>query len=60
MNGIREFIFERPNEFDSSNFLTIPKSDYRYINEPISDNVYMNNRKIIKCNAGTKEMKFVQ
>ena len=36
MNGKRAFIFQLPDELDTSNFLTIPKGDYRYINEPIS------------------------
>ena len=45
MNGKRAFISERPNELDTSNFLTIPKGEYRYINEPISENVNMNNKK---------------
>ena len=51
----RGFISEHPNELDTSNFLTIPKGDYRYINEPISENVNMNNRKIINCNEGIEE-----
>ena len=50
MNGKRAFISERPDELDTSNFLTIPKGDNRYINEPISEDVNMNNRKIINCN----------
>ena len=45
MNGKRAFIFERPDELDTSNFLTILKGDYRYINQPISEDVNMNNRK---------------
>ena len=53
MNGKRAFIFERPDELDTSNFFTIPKCDYRYINEPIYEDVNMNNRKIINCNKGT-------
>ena len=40
---------------DTSNFLTIPKGDYRYINEPISEDVNMNNRKIINCNEGIND-----
>ena len=52
MNGKRAFIPERPDEIDTSNFLTIPKGDYRYINEPIHEDVNMNNRKIINCNKG--------
>ena len=55
VNGKRTFISERPDELDTSNFLTIPKGDYRYINEPISEDVNMNNRKIINCNKGTNE-----
>ena len=55
MNGKRAFISERPDELDTSNFLTIPKGDYRYINEPISENVNMNNRKKINCNEGTSD-----
>ena len=54
MNG-RGLISEHPNELDTSNFLTIPKGDYRYINEPISENVNMNNRKIINCNEGVED-----
>ena len=45
MNGKRAFISDNPDELDTSNFLTIPKGDYRYINEPISEDVNMNNRK---------------
>ena len=52
MNGKRAFSFQRNNDLDTSKFLTIPKSDYRYLNEPISENVNMNNRKIINCNEG--------
>ena len=55
MNGKRAFISERPDELDTSNFLTIPKSDYRYINEPISEDINMNNIKIINCNQGTND-----
>ena len=29
VNGKRAFIFERPDELVASNFLTIPKGDYR-------------------------------
>ena len=55
MNGKRAFISERPDGLKTSNFLTIPKGDYRYINEPISEDVNMNNRKIINCNGGTND-----
>ena len=55
LNGKRAFISERPDELDTSNFLTIPKGDYRYINEPISEDVNMNNRKIINCNEGIND-----
>ena len=55
MNGKRAFISQHPDELDTSNFLTIPKHDYRYINEPVSENVNMNNRKIINCNEGIEE-----
>ena len=55
MNGKRAFISERPDELDTSNFLTLPKGDYRYINEPISEDVNINNRKIINCKDGTVE-----
>ena len=55
MNGKRAFISQRFDELDTSNFLTIPKGDYRYINEPISENVNMNNRKIINCNEGIED-----
>ena len=50
MNGKRSFIFQRNDDLDTSNFLTIPKGDYRYLNEPITDDVNVNNRKIINCN----------
>ena len=53
MNGMREFIFGYPDELDISNLLTIPKGYYRYINEHISEDVNINNRKIINCNEGT-------
>ena len=55
MNGKRAFISKRLDELDTSFFLTIPKGDYRYINEPISDDVNMNNRKIYNCNEGTND-----
>ena len=55
MNGKQAFISQRFDELDTSNFLTIPKGDYRYINEPISENVNMNNRKIINCNEGIEK-----
>ena len=55
MNGKRAFIFEHPDELNTSSFLTIPKGDYRYINEPISEDVNMNNRKIINCNEGIND-----
>ena len=54
MNGKRAFISERPDELDTSN-LTIPNGDYRYIYEPISEDVNMTNRKIINCNEGTND-----
>ena len=55
VNGKRAFISERFDELDTSNFLTILKGDYRYINEPISEDVNMNNRKIINCNEGKND-----
>ena len=55
VNGKRAFISQRNNDLDTSNFLTIPKGDYRYLNEPISDDVNMNNRKIINCNEVENE-----
>ena len=55
MNCKRAFISDNPDELDTSNFLTIPKGDYRYINEPISKDVNLNNRKIINCNEGTND-----
>ena len=55
MNGKRAFIFQRNDYLDTSNFLTIPKGDNRYLNEPISEDVNMNNRKIINCNEGENE-----
>ena len=55
VNGKRAFISERPDELDTSNFLTIPKGDYRYINEPISEDVNINNRKIINCKEGIND-----
>ena len=60
VNGKQAFISEGPDELDTSNFFTIPKGDYRYINEPISEDVNMNNRKIINFNEGTNDMMFVQ
>ena len=53
MNGKRAFISERPDELATSNFLKIPKHDYRYINDPISENDIMNNRRKINCNKNT-------
>ena len=58
MNGKRAFISERPDDLDTSNFLTISKGDYRYINEPMSEDVSMNNGKIINCNEGTNDNDF--
>ena len=55
MNGKRAFISKRPDKLDTSNFLTIKKGDYRYINKPISEDFNMNNRKIINCNEGIKD-----
>ena len=55
MNGKRAFISERPDELDTSNFLTIAKGDYRYINKPISEDANMINRKIINCNEGRND-----
>ena len=55
MNWKRAFISERPDELDTSNFLTIPKGGYRYINEPIYEDVNRSNRKIINCNEGTND-----
>ena len=51
----RIFISQRPDKLDTSNFLTISKGDNRYINEPISENVNMNNSKIINCNECIEE-----
>ena len=55
MNNKRALISERPDELDTSNFLTILKGDYRYINEPKSEEVNMNNRKIINCNENKQK-----
>ena len=55
VNGKQAFISQRNDHFYISNFLTIPKGDYRYLNEPLSENVNMNNRKIINCNEGKDE-----
>ena len=55
MNSKRAFISERPDELGTSNFLTIPKNNYRYINELISEDVNMNNRKIINYNQGIND-----
>ena len=55
MNGKRAFISQRNDDLDTSNFLTIPKGNYSYLNEPISEDVNMNNRKIINCNEGVDE-----
>ena len=32
MNGKRAFISQHNDDLDTSNFLTIPKGDYRYLN----------------------------
>ena len=58
-NGKRPFISQRKEDSNTSNFLTIPIGYYRYMNEtdfkvnalmlPISDDVNMNNKKIINC-----------
>ena len=45
MNGKRTFVFKCPDELDISNLLTIPKYNYRYINELISEDVNMNHQK---------------
>ena len=55
MDSKRAFISQRLYELDTSNFVTIPKGDYRYINEPISEDVNMNNRKIINFSESTEE-----
>ena len=55
MNGKRALLSQRNDDLDISNFLTIPNGDYRYINEPISEDVNMNNKKIINCNEGVDE-----
>ena len=55
VNGKRAFISQRNNDLDTSNFLTIPKGEYRYLNKPISEVVNMNNRKIINCNKKDNE-----
>ena len=55
MNGKRAFISQRNNDLDTSNCLTISKGYYRYLNEPISDDVNMNNNKIINCNEKEDE-----
>ena len=52
VNGKRAFISRRNDDLDTSNFLNIPKGDYRYLNEPISEHLNMNNRKLINCNEG--------
>ena len=61
----RPFISQRKEELNTSNFLTIPIADYRYVNEtdfqsnalklPISENVDMNNKKIINCSEGEND-----
>ena len=55
MNGKLAFIFQCNDDLDTSNFLTIPKGDYRYLNTSISEDVNINNRKIINCNKGVDE-----
>ena len=55
MDSKRAFISQRLYELDTSNFVTIPKGDYRYINEPISEDVNMNNRKINNFSESTEE-----
>ena len=42
INGKRAFISQNVI-VDTSNVLTIPKGDYRYLNERISEDVNMNN-----------------
>ena len=55
VNGKRAFISQSNNDLNTSNFLTIPKGDYRYLNEPISNDVNMNNINIINCKEGEDE-----
>ena len=50
INGTWAFIFQRNDDLDTNNFLTIPKGDYRYLNEPIFEDVNLNNKNIINCN----------
>ena len=45
MNEKRAFCPQRNNDLDTSNFLPIPKGDYKCLNGPISDDVNINNRK---------------
>ena len=47
LNRKRSFIFQRYDDLDANNFLTILKGDYIYLNKPISEDVNMNNRKLI-------------
>ena len=47
INKKRAFISQCNDDLDSKNFLTIPKNYYRYLNEPISEDVNMNNKIII-------------
>ena len=55
-----------PEDLNTSTFLTIPFGDYRYVNEadfqsyialrlPISEDVNMNNKKIINCKEGDND-----
>ena len=55
MNSKRAFISELPDKLDTSNFHKIPKDDYRYINELISEDFNINNRKIINCIEGKND-----
>ena len=55
INGKRAFISQHNDDLDTSNFSTISKDDYRFLNEPISENVNLNIGKIINCNEGEDE-----
>ena len=55
MNGKRVFISLHPDELDTNNFVTSPKGYYLCINEQISEDVNINNRKVINCNEGTND-----
>ena len=55
INGKRAFISKRNDDLNTNNFLIIPKVDYQYINEPISEDINMNIKKLIYYNERVDE-----